>query len=145
MHKKEGCSPNGFGTGNKKKIAGKNLFFVNSIFWNFFWKDSMSNLLSADSHYPFFSNFLPTTIEYWCFKLLLKWQDKDLWKIFKPPLFCFGFWNPNKDRLPFGKIQVFLRAGSCENGISDSIPILILGIHRFQNFLKGTHVKIESE
>ena len=38
-----------------------------------------------------------------------------------------------------------LRAGSCENGISDSIPILILGNHRFQNFWKGTHVKIESE
>ena len=36
-------------------------------------------------------------------------------------------------------------AGSCENGIDDSIPILILGNHRFQNFWKGTHVKIESE
>ena len=32
MHKKEGCSPNGFGTGNEKKISGKFLFFVNSIF-----------------------------------------------------------------------------------------------------------------
>ena len=35
--------------------------------------------------------------------------------------------------------------GSCENGIVDSIPILILGNHRFQTFWKGTHVKIESE
>ena len=35
--------------------------------------------------------------------------------------------------------------GSCENAIADSIPILILGNHRFQNFWKGTHVKIESE
>ena len=35
--------------------------------------------------------------------------------------------------------------GSCENGIGDSIPILILENHRFQNFWKGTHVKIELE
>ena len=42
-------------------------------------------------------------------------------------------------------MDIPFRAGSCENGISDSIPILILGNHRFQNFWKGTHVKIESE
>ena len=42
-----------------------------------------------------------------------------------------------KERIP-------LTVGSCENGISDSIPILILENHRFQNFWKGTHVKIES-
>ena len=46
--------------------------------------------------------------------------------------------NPN-----FSRFQ--LTVGSCENGISDSIPILILGNHRFQNFWKGTHVKIELE
>ena len=40
---------------------------------------------------------------------------------------------------------VEIRAGSCENGIGDSIPILILGNHRFQNFWKEIHVKIESE
>ena len=48
----------------------------------------------------------------------------------------------------FLKIQVELETltvGSCENGIGDSIPILILGNHQFQNFWKGTHVKIESE
>ena len=43
-----------------------------------------------------------------------------------------------------GKLNT-LPVGSCENGIGDSIPILILGNHRFQNFWKGTHVKIESE
>ena len=43
------------------------------------------------------------------------------------------------------ELSVNLGVGSCENGISDSIPILILGNHRFQNFWKGTHVKIESE
>ena len=43
------------------------------------------------------------------------------------------------------RVNNSLRAGSCENWISDSIPILILGNHRFQNFWKGTHVKIESE
>ena len=38
-----------------------------------------------------------------------------------------------------------LTVGSCENGIGDSISILILGNHRFQNFWKGTHVKMESD
>ena len=44
-----------------------------------------------------------------------------------------------------GGTKIPSTVGSCENGISDSIPILILGNHRFQNFWKGTHVKIESE
>ena len=38
-----------------------------------------------------------------------------------------------------------LTVGSCGTGIGDSILILILGNHRFQNFWKGTHVKIELE
>ena len=43
------------------------------------------------------------------------------------------------------EILTNLTVGSCENGIGDSIPILILGNHRFQNFWKGIHVKMESE
>ena len=50
---------------------------------------------------------------------------------------------PPKNKVNVSVIQV--TAGSCENGISDSIPILIQGNHRFQNFWKGTHMKIESE
>ena len=42
-------------------------------------------------------------------------------------------------------MYIHLTVGSCENGIGDSIPILILGNHQFQYFWKGTHVKIESE
>ena len=46
--------------------------------------------------------------------------------------------NPNK-------ILEYPTVGACENGIVDSIPILILGNHRFQNFWKGTYVKIALE
>ena len=68
--------------------------------------------------------------------------------------FSFVFCNKkifllgNKENFPtYRKYRMgrALTVGSCENGIGDSIPILILGNHRFQNFWKGTHVKIESE
>ena len=55
------------------------------------------------------------------------------------------FTAPLEDVLNWPLVGERLTVGSCENGISDSIPILILENHRFQNFWKGTHVKIESE
>ena len=42
-------------------------------------------------------------------------------------------------------MYIHLTVGSCENGIGDSIPILILGNDRFQGIGDSPHVKMESE
>ena len=88
------------------------------------------------------------------------WEISDQLKVFtrefsglghKSLMVIFGVWIGEKfcqKMLKNSKTLVnwvSFGVGSSENGISDSIPILILGNHWFQNFMKGTHVKIESE